>query len=241
MPSGPVPFSESERINACSCSLRNAFCSSSGWSQSWRARARHSRSARSPSLLSAGPLIISCHAGTAAAAIVLSNPNRGLNGSAPPPSRYTGRSVSVIPPTPSPSDNTGTPRERFLQHPAAVGGAARDHLQRGVTVASEHVDQRVELGVVREPARNEVTVAVGVEPVRRHPERAVRERVFEQHHHELALGVGRGALPCVSAHREAAQRVVRRVREWSDGRGCLRGNGVVLGPGAPTPRYTLGR
>ena len=184
MPAGPVPFSESLRMKRCSCSLRKEFCSSSGWSQSWRARARHSGSASSRELAIGGAVdhLVPCrHCGRRDARV---EPEHGLNGWAPPPRNQTLEAVLEVGAAHAVARATGT----GSRGPRAFSSARRrSAASRAITwnvacgCRASTSNSSVELGVVGEAAGHELTVAVGVEPVRRHPERAVRERVVEQH------------------------------------------------------------
>jgi hypothetical protein len=123
------------------------------------------------------------------------------------------------------------------QQALGVVGVAGDDLQAAVRIAGHHVEQRLELGVVGQPAGHEVAGAVGVEEVGRQAERPVGEGVVEGDHHQAALLLGGGALPRVSAHGVPAQSVVTGVGEQGGGGGAARGDGVVLRPRPPPPRH----
>ena len=175
MPSGPVPFSESERIRSVELLLAERVLLVERVVPVVRGPRRATRGRRAAaSLSSAGPLIISCHGGHRGGR------DRGLEpqqraerlGAATEVPR--GEVGLVLDAAHAVAERQPADAACTATSPARVDGrrVARDHLQRRVRVTGEHVDQRVELGVVGQTARHQLTVAVGVEPVRRHAERA---------------------------------------------------------------------
>ena len=154
---------------------------------------------------SAGPLIISCHGG-----------HRGRRDRALEPEPRAERLRAAAEPVPRCEVGVGDRRPRrrratCTRHaarattsPARADGRSRRARSPAASRAGDGRARRCSASSSAssdKPAGHELAVAVGVEPVRRHPERAVRERVLEQHHHQLALGVGRRPLPRVAAHR----------------------------------------